>query len=161
MWQRLSSFEPLGLKIIFFYCITQESWFQACLLCFTRTGLDNCLVHQGESNVSTTLTDVHETTCHFPYGLKENVIFILGKLLANLPDCTVEGLVQPTFFTSATEDVVFAAFLIPYKSCEHQSIHSIFVDLTNLQTISRHEISFHNTNVYSPRTASQAQVTRR
>lgn len=110
MWQQLSSFEPLGLKIIFFCCVTQGSWFQACLLWFTRTGLDNCLVHQGESNVSTILTDGHETTCHFPYGLKENVIFILGKLLANLPDCTVEGLVQPTFFTSATEDVVFAAF---------------------------------------------------
>lgn len=97
-----------------------------------------------------------QITCHFPYGLKENVIFILGKLSANLPDCTVEALVQPTFFTSDTEDVVFAAFPILYKSCEHQSIQSIFVDLTNLQTISRHEISVHNTNVYSPPTASQA-----
>lgn len=57
-----------------------------------------------------------QITCHFPYDLKENVIFILGKLLANLPDCTVEGLVQPTFFASDTEDVVFAAFPIPYKS---------------------------------------------
>ena len=103
--------------------------------------------------------------CHFPYGLiiialKKYIISILGQLSARLPDCEFETLGQPTFFTKQcdTEDMVFATFLILDES-EHQSVHSIFTDLANLQIISRHEISVQNTNVYCPPTVSQELVT--
>lgn len=47
-----------------------------------------------------------------------------------------------------TEDVVLAAFLIPVKSQEHPNICSVFIDLTNLEIISRQDISGNNTQAY-------------
>ena len=59
-----------------------------------------------------------------------------------------------------TEDVVLAAFLIPVKSQEHPNICSIFIDLTNLEIISRQDIFVNNTQAYYRPTETWEQVPR-
>ena len=60
-----------------------------------------------------------------------------------------------------TEDpLVFAAFPILDKSREHQTVGSIFTDLTNVEIISRHDVAVSHACAYYAPTVRQERVTK-
>ena len=80
----------------------------------------------------------------------QRVVSVLGKHLPRLLLNGISGALCTNFHTKQchTEDVVLAAFLIPVKSQDHPNICSICIDLTNLEIISRQDISVNNTQAY-------------